>query len=75
MAMVFADSRRALGDFSSRRYKQIEREGHVMPRICGPRGLVVVPFVACAAIVAARAAQAEPTGARSSRWRSNRDWV
>jgi len=36
--MVFADSRRALGDFSSRRYKQIEREGMSCPEYVAPAG-------------------------------------
>ena len=41
------------------------REGHVMIRILGFRGLAVGLFAACAAMVAAPAAQADPTGAMS----------
>src|SRR6516225_9675539 len=37
----------------SHRHTQIEREGHVMIRICGFRGLAVGLFAACAAVVAA----------------------
>jgi len=41
------------------------REGHIMIRILGFRGLAVGLFAACAAMVAAPAAQADPTGAMS----------
>lgn len=41
------------------------REGHVMIRILGFRGLAVGLFAACAAMVPAPAAQADPTGAMS----------
>jgi hypothetical protein len=50
----------------SHRHKRIEREGHVMIRRFGFRGLAVGLFVACAAMVAAPAAQADPTGAMST---------
>jgi hypothetical protein len=46
----------------SHRQKWIEREGHVMIRRFGFRGLAVGLFAACAAMVAAPAAQADPTG-------------
>jgi hypothetical protein len=50
----------------SHRHRQIEREGHVMIRRFGIRGLAVGLFVACAALVAAPAAQADPTGDMSA---------
>src|SRR5438046_261817 len=65
----------ALGEFPVAPVQAGRASGHVTPRICGLRGLVVALFAACAAMVATRAAQADPAGARSSRWRSNRDWV
>src|SRR5512132_1891326 len=50
----------------SHRHRRIEREGHVMIRRFGIRGLAVGLFVACAAMVAAPAAQADPTGDMSA---------
>src|SRR5262249_30500247 len=50
----------------SHRHKRIEREGHVMIRRFGSRGLAVGLFAACAAMVAAPAAQADPTGDMSA---------
>jgi hypothetical protein len=50
----------------SYRHKRIDREGHVMIRRFGIRGLAVGLFAACAAMVAAPAAQADPTGAMST---------
>jgi hypothetical protein len=46
--------------------KNAAREGHVMIRTRGVRGLVVTVLAACAALAAAPAAQADPTGAMSA---------
>jgi len=46
--------------------KSAAREGHVMIRTCGVRGLVAVVLAACAALAVAPAAQADPTGAMST---------
>jgi hypothetical protein len=50
----------------SHRHERIEREGHVMIRITGFRGLAVGLVAACAAMAAASAALADPTGAMST---------
>src|SRR5207247_9620381 len=42
--------------------KSAAREGHVMIRTCGVRGLVVTVLAACAALAVAPAAQADPAG-------------
>jgi len=49
----------------SHRHMQIEREGHVMIRTRGLRGIVVAVFAASAGLAATPAAQADPTGAQS----------
>jgi len=73
LAMVFADSKaraRRIPWLVSRQYRQVERRGMSCPEICGLRGLVVVLFAACAAMVATRGAsrtdgRAAPGGVRT----------